>query len=138
MLQRIQTLFLLAAAGLMISMIFTPMYHTVNNETLMYYKDYTSIVLILVSCVVCITTICYFKKRVLQIRLCNLNTLILIGFQIFLAVKFFTREPNTVFSVTAVFPIVAAILTFIAMRYIARDEAMVISASRLRSDKKKK
>lgn len=45
---------------------------------------------------------------------------------------FFNKESESAFSITAVFPIVAAILTFTAMRYIARDEAMVRSTSRLR------
>lgn len=137
MIQRIQTLFLLGAAGLILSMFFTRMYGTLDNEVLLYAKDYTSLVIIFVALVLCITTIVSYKKRIFQIRLCNLNSLILIGFQVYLAVKFFTREPDMVFSVTAVFPIAAAILSFIAMRYIARDEAMVMAASHLRSRKRK-
>jgi hypothetical protein len=37
-----------------------------------------------------------------------------------------------IFSLTAVFPIVASVLTFLALRYISRDEAMIRAASRLR------
>jgi len=102
---------------------------------LRYVSDYTCLCIISVSFTLACVTIFSFKNRFRQIRLCNLNTLILIGFQIFLGVKFFTREPDAVFSITAVFPICAAILTFIAMRYIARDEAMVLAASRLRRKK---
>lgn len=136
MIQRIQTLFLLAAAGLIISMFFTPMFTTTDNEVLLYVKDYTCLIVIFVATVLCITTIVSYKKRIFQIRLCNLNSLILLGLQIFLAVKFFTREPDMIFSITAVFPIAAAILTFIAMRYIARDQALVMASSHLRGPRK--
>lgn len=43
---------------------------------------------------------------------------------------------DAIFTVPCLFPICAAILTFIAMRYIARDEAMVIASTRLRSGKR--
>jgi hypothetical protein len=45
---------------------------------------------------------------------------------------FFSRPEGSAFGISAVFPIVAAILTFTAMKYIAGDEALVRSTSRLR------
>ena len=143
MIQRIQTLFLLLASGLIISLFFSKIYSNSAGEVLLYVKDYTSLVLTLVSSVLGITTIFNFKKRIFQIRLCNLNSLILIGFQSYLLIKylksstFFAEADGTYLSFTIIFPIVAAILNFLAMRYIARDEAMVIAASRLRPARKK-
>jgi hypothetical protein len=43
-----------------------------------------------------------------------------------------TAAPGAVFSLTVAFPLIAAILQVLALRYIARDEAMVKSLNRLR------
>jgi hypothetical protein len=43
-----------------------------------------------------------------------------------------TAGPGAIFSVTVAFPLIAAILTFLALRYIARDEAMIKALNRLR------
>jgi hypothetical protein len=45
---------------------------------------------------------------------------------------FISRPEGSAFTISAVFPVVSAILVFTALRYIARDEAMVRSTSRLR------
>jgi len=146
MIQRIQTLFLLAAAGLTLSMAFcnmsvTPVSTlpdgTLEQTALRYVNDITSISLILMSFALTMVTIFNFKNRIRQIRLCNIDSILLIGFQIYLVVKYFGRPEGHIFTLTAVFPIAAAILCFIAMRYIARDEALVMSASRLRGPRKK-
>lgn len=120
-------------------MFFIPMIKFPDGETSIRYLEITPcLTLLLVTAVLCIATVFTFKNRIRQIRLCNLNTLVLLGFQIYLAVLFFKREPEMIFSISAIFPICAAILTFIAMRYIARDEAMVMAASHLRSSRKGK
>ena len=79
-----------------------------------------------------------FKARILQMRVSVLAALLLVGFQIWLGVDFFSHRNEMVFSFTAVFPLVAAILDVMAARNIFLDEAMVQSASRLRSSKKKR
>ena len=93
--------------------------------------------LLMVSAILSIINIFSYKNRLRQIRTCNLNSIILLGFQIYIAVLVFTRTGMR-FSVTAVFPAVAAILTFIGMRYVARDEAMVRASSSLRDYNRKK
>ena len=130
MIQRIQTLFLTIAAGLLISMFFTPMVRftgdtstTIPFVAVAMAKGFTLTTIFQIVCtVLSVTVIFLYKNRIRQIRLCNLNTIILIGYQIILAVYFF--------------PICAAILTFIGMRYIARDEALVMASTRLRSGRK--
>lgn len=79
-----------------------------------------------------------FKARILQIRVCILAALLLLGFQIWIGADYFRYNDSIVFSFTAVFPIVAAILDVLAAKAIALDEAMVQSASRLRSSKRRK
>lgn len=144
---RIQSLFLTIAAGLLISMFFAPMIRFVGEDTVIHFvevaafKGFTLTTIFQIVCaVLSIVTLVSFKNRIRQIRLCNLNTIILIAYQIVLAVYFFQRDSklgeDALFTVPCIFPICAAILTFIAMRYIARDEALVMASTRLRSGRK--
>lgn len=135
---RIQSLFLTIAAGLNVSMFFTNLIKFTDGLTISFWEYTPTRIFILVTTVLSIIAVSSFKNRLFQIRICNLSTLISLGFQIYLAVLFFRREPEMIFTVNAVFPIVAAILTFIGMRYVARDEAMVMAATRLRSSRRKK
>lgn len=134
---RIQSLFLILATALIATMFFTPMIRFVDGLTICFYEYRLTLIFTFVALVLSIVALLSYKKRMYQIRICNLNSLILLGYQIFLAIKFFTREPEMIYTVFAVFPIAAAILTFIAMRYVARDEAMIMAASRLRSSRRK-
>ena len=154
---RIQTLFLAVAAGLLISMFFTPMIRFVGDATtrpfvaVAAFKGFTLTTIFQIVCaVLSVVTLVSFKNRIRQIRLCNLNTLILIGYQILIAIYFFQRNnpdkplgllqqtlgESPIFTIPCIFPICAAILTFIAMRYVARDEALVMASTRLRSGKR--
>lgn len=144
---RIQSLFLTIAAGLLISMFFTPMIRFTGEDTVIHFvevaafKGFTlTTIFQLVCAVLSVVTLVSFKNRIRQIRLCNLNSIILIAYQIVLAVYFFRRGTtlgeDALFTVPCIFPLCAAILTFIAMRYIARDEAMVIASTRLRSNRR--
>lgn len=131
MIQRIQTLFLLAATGLLFSMFFSDMAYN-SSETIKYTNITALLIMLIVTCTISFVTIFLYRHRVIQIRLTILNSLIMLGLQGWVMWLFFSRPEDSAFSITAVFPIVAAILTFTAMRYIARDEAMVRSTSRLR------
>ncbi|MDD2584290.1 MAG: DUF4293 domain-containing protein [Bacteroidales bacterium] len=131
MIQRIQTLFLLAATGLLFSMFFSDMAYN-SSETIKYTNITALLIMLIVTCTISFVTIFLYRHRVIQIRLTILNSLIMLGLQGWVMWLFFSRPEDFAFSITAVFPIVAAILTFTAMRYIARDEAMVRSTSRLR------
>lgn len=144
MIQRIQTLFLAIAAGLLISMFFVPMVRFTGSATTIPFvavamaKGFTLTTIFQIVCaVLSVVTIFTYKNRIRQIRLCNLNTLILISYQVILAIYFFQRNTklgeDALFTVPCIFPVCAAILTFIAMRYIARDEALVMASTRLRS-----
>ena len=62
--------------------------------------------------------------------------LLLIGFQIWIAIDYFNAPDGIVFKFTAIFPIIAAILDFMAVKGIYADYFMVESFSRLRSGKK--
>jgi len=131
MIQRIQTIFLLFAFGLLASLFFVPMSENAGVATA-YSESVVLSALLATSTAVSLLTVFLYRRRMLQIRLSIFNIVVLTGFQGLIAYYFFTKAGDAVFSSTAVFPIVAAILTFLALRYIARDEAMVRTADRLR------
>ena len=122
--QRIQTLYLLIASGLLVAMYFQP-----------YGTGF--IILFSIALAAQLLAIVALKSRTLQMRLSNLAALLLLGLQIWMAVSYFTADPRPSLSFTAIFPIVAAILDFLAASAILRDELLVRSASRLRSSKRK-
>ncbi len=122
--QRIQTLYLLIASGLLVAMYFQP-----------YGTGF--IILFSIALAAQLLAIVALKSRTLQMRLSNLAALLLLGLQIWMAVSYFTADPRPALNMTAIFPIVAAILDFLAARAILKDELLVRSASRPRSSKRK-
>lgn len=98
--------------------------------------------LTLLAGVMALLSIFLFKRRMLQIRLCAVNIVLLLGLQVMLpllgrALKtaYFGVNADSVMQqwhLPAVFPVVGAILTFLALRAIGRDEALVRSLDRLR------
>ncbi len=142
MIQRIQTLFLVIGAGLLIAMLCTPMATIVGVEgadgRIGYFDYISAFTLIILSLILQIIAILGYKQRVRQMRLCILNALVLLGLQIYLVVIYFSpaKDDSILFTITTIFPVCALILDLIAARYIARDEALVMASSRLRSKKK--
>ena len=49
---------------------------------------------------------------------------------------FLGKQPGEYFTIYCLFPIIAAILLFIAIRYLARDEALVQASNSLRKIQK--
>lgn len=96
------------------------------------------LILLIVSSVIAFLTLFLIHHRMLQIRLSIFNAIILFAFQCWLAYAFFTRPAGTRYPLTAVFPIVCAILTFLAVHDIATDEATVRTAEAIKKIKKNK
>ena len=141
--QRLQTLYLAIASGLIISLFFCDFATRIGGAGEIVdtwkYTDNLAWLLFLISLTSAnIIALFSFKSRMLQMRVCMLAALILIGFQIWVGVEFFRYKNEMVFSCTAVFPIIATILDVLAARAIATDEAMVQASARLRSSKKKR
>ena len=90
------------------------------------------LILLIAATAISFISIFLYRKRLIQIRLSIFNIIILIAYQAWIIYLFFDRPEGSAFTTTAVFPAVAAILTWLAFRYIARDEAMVRSVNRLR------
>ena len=93
-------------------------------------------ILISLCLLITVVTIFLYKRRMLQIRLSTFNIILLVGLQglMFYYIKMAQKAVTADFSFTFffVFPIVSAILVFLALRAIARDEALVRSLDRLR------
>ena len=154
MIQRIQSVYLLVAAILIGILYFLPfasfvveqdmsMYHlsikglipnTLGSKPLFHVLPLIIIISVIIT--TSIATIVLFKRRMFQIRLCIVNIALLIGLQglmlYFVSMSKHQLGSHTTFSLIFVFPLISAILTFLSIRKIAKDEALVRSADRLR------
>jgi len=151
MIQRIQTLFLLAVAllsGLMLtgdliqltagggtvfSMSFLGME---NNGGEVIQRLWPMTVILAVVPLLALVTIFLYKKRSLQMRLTMLVLLLSLGTLILRAfyVLMFDRkiDVNIIWKVKVLFPLITAILAWLAWRAILKDEVRVRSYDRLR------
>ncbi len=138
--QRIQTLYLAISTGLIISLFFSTMAVAVGvageTATIEYSEKLPYLCLMISILSANLLALVLFKYRPLQMRVAMIAALLLIGFQIWLAVDYFRAPDGIVFKFNAVFPLVAAILDVLAVRGIMADQLMVQSYSRLRSRKK--
>lgn len=108
-----------------------------NNQD--FNQNYSTLPLLIIFIIInaiTLISIFLFKKRMLQIRLNVFNFISQLGsvgicfYYLNNATSKFGVDYKT--SIIIVLPIVAAILTFLAIRAIARDEALVQSLNRLR------
>jgi len=154
MIQRIQTVYLLIAEILIGALFFVPFAEIAGKEGSIYQFDikgiylegvqkaeiiYSSmplIILWLVSMVLILSTIFLYKNRILQMRLSTLNIFILLGLGglIYYYVHSSAKILSGVYSFTIylVFPVIAAILIYLAIRAIRKDELLVRSIDRIR------
>lgn len=150
MLQRIQTVFLLLAAAAMLVASVTPLaaflYNTdrVVLEALGIYLNgqlndstWGLFAIGTVSSVLALFTVFLFKNRMLQIRCSIFNIILMIGFYLYLG--FIVYRLTSVemlhfqkIGVGIIMPVIAIILTILAIRKIGADEALVRSLNRLR------
>ncbi len=92
--------------------------------------------LVIVTGALSLVTIFFYKRRIMQIRICIFNLLLLIGFYALFLFYFFHLRSNldVTFSlrITVVFPAIALIMVFLATRGIRKDEMLVRSYDRIR------
>ena len=152
MIQRIQSIFLFVSLCFLIPMFFAPaaemiyetgeifafnlvgFYQTVAGTTTTLSKQYSIMILGILIVVLNLLIIIMYKSRVLQMRLCVYNMLLLAGLMGIALFALYTipNVRSVSFSMPAVFPIISIILHFLAFRGIRRDEMMVQALSRLR------
>lgn len=140
--QRIQTLYLAVATALLTSMFFCKFATILGPDgvetTIRYFEKVPYLVLLAVALAGNMFSLFAFKIRIPQMRVAMVAALILLAFQIWIIVDVVRGWNEMVFSVTALFPLVAMVLDILAARNIMLDEAMVQSASRLRASKRRR
>lgn len=139
--QRLQTLYLCLATGLVVALFFSVKAFTlgpggVHAAELTYVKYTPYLILLILITILQMLAVFTFNARVFQMRTAVLAAILMIALQAWIGVDYFTADKEWIFKFTAVFPLVAAILNFIAARYILRDQLLVESVSHLRSRKK--
>jgi len=149
MIQRIQTVYLLVVAILMVVMMSLPVGSfvaadytaTVFNNLLLVAPDGTAdyapwamFAILMVSAVVTLGTIFLYKKRMLQIRLTIFNIILLLGYYGTLVTFVFMLKGENSFtpSWTVILPLISIILDWLAIRAIGKDEMLVKAYERLR------
>ncbi len=152
MIQRIQTLYLLAVTLLMGVATFTPIaYFVAGSEEYLLHafalKSATSShptiymgIIIALSAIVPFITIFLYKNRLLQIRLCAVELVLLVGSVVFMAIYYYLGQRffsdiafhAQGFRIAIIFPLLSLILDYLALRAIFRDEMLVKSLDRIR------
>ncbi|MCL1821919.1 MAG: DUF4293 domain-containing protein [Prolixibacteraceae bacterium] len=147
MIQRIQTFFLVLSTALLALLFRLPLAEISANGVI-YVFDIMGVhnagttvfsglpLVIFLSLVVLlhIFVIFSFKKRIRQIRILTFTIILLAGLcGLFFYFAYAALDDSVVsFKVPVVFPVVAIILDYLAVRSIGRDEALVRSVDRLR------
>ena len=153
MIQRIQTLYLLLALVLMVLMFFFPFAEILSNEGMFYTFEFDglhyinseevyvqtvpTIILLAMILGVNLVSVFLFKQRIVQMRLSFVNMILMLGFigLIYYYVRQFSGELESVavnYELYNVLPFAAAIFTYLAIRAIGKDEALVRSIDRIR------
>ena len=116
MIQRKQTLFLLVAAIL----------------GLVFWLSWPLFVIQALASALSLYTIFIYKKRPLQAKLCLVALLIHFAWYILLAALIHQGKADQNLTIVACFPLIAAILCFMARKAILADERLVRAADRIR------
>jgi len=155
MIQRIQTVYLLAIVILSGFVIFSPLADLLNKvDNLNYLVDFKGISLIqttgniiesriwaltsvsMVVPILALIAIFSFKNRVKQIRLTVINMFFILCFYIFLVLYLWPAcgrlHADWHLRIVTVFPLVNLILSYLAIGAIGKDEKLIKSMDRLR------
>jgi hypothetical protein len=152
MIQRIQSVYLLVVTILLASVFAYPYAEllssggqlfifnfnglSIESEEGMYLLTIPPMILLAIITLVSFVTIFLYKKRVLQMRLNSFNIILMLGYMglNYYYIHNFSRQLEGVVSyqITALFPFVAAVMTYLAIRSIGKDEALIRSMDRIR------
>ncbi len=146
MIQRIQTIYLLLVIALITQVFFFPFLIFFNETESISFNafeisngEYLLPLGILFGTIILLAFISIFlyKKRILQARITVINIFLLLG-SIGLVAYFGWEMKNTLtehqiqYNFPCIFPPIAIIFNFLALRGIRKDEALVRSANRIR------
>jgi len=153
MIQRIQTLYLFISLILIMSLFFFPLSEILSSEGQLYtfqfdglhYIDHETVYIqtippiILLSVIVAIgfVSIFLYKRRIVQMRISFFNMLLMLGYAglSYFYITDFSKhlEAEAVnYQIVGAFPFISAIFTYLAIRAIGKDEALIRSIDRIR------
>lgn len=155
MIQRIQTFYLLLVIVLSLVTFFNPVAGLQNEQTAtiyeLSYKGFMQLsntgsvllantwlltALMAIIPVLALITIFLFKKRLLQIRLLFFNIVLMAGYYGLLFIYLWqigkSLEAKMFLEIVSAFPLINIIFSFMAIRAIGKDEALVKSLNRIR------
>ena len=153
MIQRIQTLYLFIVFVLMLLLFFFPLAEILSGEGQLYtfrfdglyYEGHETVYIqtvppiILLSVIVAINFISIFlyKHRITQMRISFINLILMLGYAGL--VYFYVRDFSNTLDAEVVtyklfdaFPFISVIFTYLAIRAIGKDEALIRSIDRIR------
>ena len=136
MLQRIQTLYLLMAAGISVGLIFMfPIWETTGGSKVYAYNELLYLMLFLGSGALSILSIFMFKNRKLQFVLGRLNIIsnfFLLGFFVYQSLNVSGETLVSEKGIGMFLPIISIVFLVLANKAIKKDEDLVKSVDRLR------
>lgn len=156
MIQRIQSLYLLIATALMGLALILPIATFTSSTDVVYTLSAFSLstdagseslstiwmgILMAAATVLPLVTLFMFKRRMLQVRLCAVEIVLLLGCIAFEAIYYYLAGANALedveiehrqFGWAAIMPIIALVLSAMAARATFKDEVMVRSFDRIR------
>ncbi|WP_297093313.1 DUF4293 domain-containing protein [uncultured Draconibacterium sp.] len=147
MIQRIQTLFILAAGMLIGSLYLQKFADIIVNDQLhifnafgifkdeeLLFSGLPLMILIGIIAVLHLVALFLYKKRILQIRILAFTMILMLGlFGLFFYFTYASfEEVKVAFKVAVALPIASVILDWLAIRAIGKDEALVRSLDRIR------
>lgn len=147
MIQRIQTVYLLVAGLMMASLLKLKLADLVVNEEIysfiaqgvfhgdvLIFSGLPLMILIGIIIILHVVAIFMYKKRIRQIRLIVFTMILMLGltgvFYFFIYSGF--DEVKVSFKIPVIFPVVAVVLDYLAIRAIGKDEALIRSLNRIR------
>ena len=140
--QRIQTLYLGVATALMFSMFFCIFATIIGPDgaeiTIAYREKLPYLVLMVMLITAHIAATASFKTFFLQARVSIIAGLLALGFQIWIGIDILLNMNEMSFSFTALFPLAAAALDFMAAKRSMVDEMTVQAVRSTRKNRRKK
>ncbi len=129
---RMQNVLLGISAFLMLSLLWSDMCFAIDADGARYSFRYTEYLPFIILTFVCfallVASICYRKQYILQIRVAVIAMLAQAGYQVWLAVMFFSLKGTYTFTISALMPLVCIILEVLAVRYSWREASDALAS----------
>ncbi len=124
-LRTIQNILFVTVAGLSVSMPACVMCVAPGGgESIGFSDSLAFVVLSLAAFILAVLAVCNTSRAQVKLRLAVPSAVVLLGYQIWIAVVFFQLKDAYVFRLPAVFPLVALILDMLALRYVVKELSM--------------